>query len=44
MSGERDIAFVDHLDTINIERYLNESKVHLYKSGTTEFAKNVCKF
>ena len=44
MCGERDITFIDHTETINIERHLNESKVHLNKSGTTEFAKNVCKF
>ena len=26
MCGERDITFVDHTDTIDIERHLNESK------------------
>ena len=31
--GERDIAFIDHTDTIDNERHLNESKVHLNKSG-----------
>ena len=36
MCGERDITFVDHTDTIDIERHLNESKVHLNKSGATE--------
>ena len=41
MCGERDIAFIDHTDT---ERHLNESKVHLNKSGIIEFAKNVCEF
>ena len=41
MCGERDIAFIDHTDTIDTERHLNESKVHLNKSGTIEFAKNV---
>ena len=30
-----------HIDT---ERHLNESKVHLNKSGTIEFVKNVCEF
>ena len=44
MCGERDITFIDHTDTIDIERHLNESKVHLNKSGTIEFAKNVCEF
>ena len=44
MCGERNIIFLDHTDTINIERHLDESKVHLNKSGTTDFAKNVCKF
>ena len=42
MCGKRDITFIDHTDIIDIERYLNKSKVHLNKSGTTEFAKNVC--
>ena len=44
MCGERDITFIDHSDTIDIERHLNESKVHLNKSGTIELAKNVCEF
>ena len=44
MCGERDIAFIDHTDTIDTERHLNESKVHLNKSGTIEFAKNVFEF
>ena len=44
MCSERDITFIDHTDTIDIERHLNESKVHLNKSGTIEFAKNVCEF
>ena len=34
-------TFVDHPDTVDIERHLNESKVHLNKSGGIEFAKNV---
>ena len=37
--GERDITFIDHTDTISIERHFNESKVHLKKSGAIEFAK-----
>ena len=41
MCGERDIAFIDHTDTIDTERHLNESEVHLNKSGTIELAKNV---
>ena len=44
MCGERDIAFIDHADTIDAERHLNESKVHLNRSGTIEFAKNVFEF
>ena len=44
MCGERDITFIDHSDTIDIERHLNESKVHLNKSRTIEFAKNVYEF
>ena len=31
-------------ETIDTERHLNESKVHLSKSGTIEFAKNVFEF
>ena len=44
MCGERDITFIDHTDTIDTERHLNESKVHLNKSETIEFAKNVFGF
>ena len=44
MCGERDIAFIDHTDTIDTEKHLNESKVHLNKSGTIEFDKNVFEF
>ena len=44
MYGERDITFTDHTGTSDIESHLNESKAHLNKSGTMEFAKNVCKF
>ena len=31
MCGERDITFIDYTDTIDIEKHLNESKVHLNK-------------
>ena len=44
MCGEHDITFVDYTDTNDMERHLNESKVHLKKSGTIEFAKNLCEF
>ena len=44
MCGERDITFVDHTDTIDMKRYLNENKVPLNKPGAIEFAKNVCEF
>ena len=44
MCSERDTAFIDHTDTIDTERHLNESKVHLNKSGTIEFAKNDFEF
>ena len=43
MCSERNVTFIDHNDTTDTERHLNESKVHLNKSGTLEFAKNVCK-
>ena len=44
IQGKCDITFIDHIDTIDTERHLNESKVHLNKSGTIEFAKNVFEF
>ena len=44
MCSERNVTFIDHNDTTDTERHLNESKVHLNKSGTIEFAKNVCEF
>ena len=44
MCGERNITFIDHTDTTDTERHLNESKVHLNKSGTIEFAKNFFEF
>ena len=44
MGGERDITFVDHTDTIDIERHFNESKVRLNKSRTIEFAQDVSEF
>ena len=44
MCGERNITFIDHTDTTDTERHLNESKVHLNKSGTIEFAINVFEF
>ena len=44
MCGERNIAFIDYTDNIDIERLLHESKVYLSKSGKIEFAKNVCEF
>ena len=40
MCGERGITFVDHIDTIDTKRHLNERKIHLNKSRTTEFVKN----
>ena len=43
MCSERNVTFIDHNDTTDTERHLNESKVHLNKFGTLEFAKNVCK-
>ena len=35
---------IDHIDTIDIKRHLNESKAHLNKSGTIELTKNACEF
>ena len=34
MCGKRGITFIDHTDTIDIERHLNESEIQLNKSGT----------
>ena len=39
--GGRDIIFIDCTVTIDIERRLYESKIHLNKPGTREFATNV---
>ena len=44
MSGGRDIIFVGDTDTNEIERHLNESKVHLNKSRAIDFAKNIVNF
>ena len=44
MCNECDITFVDHTDAIDIERHFNKSKIHLNKSGTIEFVKNICEF
>ena len=34
MCSKRGIIFIDHIDTIDIERHLNENEIHLNKSGT----------
>ena len=44
MCGERDTTFVDHTDAIFIEKHLNESKVHLNKSGTSNLLKMFADF
>ena len=44
MCGERDTTFVDHTEAVYTEKHLNESKVHLNKSETSELAKNVSGF
>ena len=44
MCGERNITFLDHTDSTEIQRHWNGSKVRLNKSGITEFAKNVCEY
>ena len=44
MCDKKYITFFDHTDRIDYEKHLNESKVHLDKSGTIEFAKNFCEF
>ena len=38
MCGGQNITFLDHTDTTGIERHLNESKFHLNKPATIEFA------
>ena len=44
MFGEHDITFIDHSDSIDIERYLNKSKVHLNKSGQQNLLKKFSNF
>ena len=44
MCGERNITFLDHTDSTEIQRHWNGSKVRLNKSGITEFAKNACEY
>ena len=35
---------MEHVDITDNERHLNESELHLNKSGTTELTKNVSEF
>ena len=44
MCSERDITFFNPTDTIDIEKYSNEGKVHLHRSGAIELTKNICEF
>ena len=44
MCNERGITFIEHTDTIDIERHLNERKANLNKSRAIEIAKNISEF
>ena len=40
MCEQRNIKIINHSDTIDRSRHLNESDLHLNRYGTVEFAKN----
>ena len=40
MCEQRNIKIINHSDTIDRSRHLNESHLHLNRYGTVEFAKN----
>ena len=44
MCEQRNIKIINHSDTIDRSRYLNESHLHLNRYGTVEFAKNFKNF
>ena len=44
MCQQRNIKVISHTNTIDPAKHLNESKLHLNKYGTIEFAKNFKNF
>ena len=44
MCEQRNIKIINHSDTIDRSRHLNESHLHLNRYGTVEFAKNFKNF
>ena len=44
MCEQRNIKIINHSDTIDRSRHLNESHLHLNRYGTVEFAKNLKNF
>ena len=44
MFSQRYIRLINHSDDIQLERHLNDSKVHLNQYGTIAFAKKITKF
>ena len=44
MCQERNISFINHKDTINPERHLNESHLHLNRYGSIGFNKKFTNF
>ena len=44
MCKERNISYIDHVDTISPEHHLNESNLHLNWCGTIKFAKNFTRY
>ena len=44
MCQERNINFINHTNTIDPKRHLNESHLHLNRYGTNEFTKNFANF
>ena len=44
MCKERNISYLDHIETISLDRHLNESNLHLNRYGTLEFAKKFSKY
>ena len=44
MCQARNIAYINHSDSIDPEQHLNESNIHLNKYGNIEFSKNFADF
>ena len=44
MCNSRDIRYIDHTDSIDIEKHLGTSGLHLNKNGSAVLAKNFVNF